>query len=393
MSSSAVPRGRTRAHTSGRQARHRAPLACVLLLALHAGCEGAKASKPGPRVVPVTAQLATRADVPLEIDANGNVVPISTIAVKSRVDGQIERVFFREGDDIAKGHPLFLIDPRPFRLALEQAQANLARDQVQEHNAELQEHRAAELLKQNLVSQQEYDQSYTQLASLRATLQADRGALDTAKVNLGYTKILAPIDGRTGSLQITAGNLIKANADTPLVVIRQISPIYVSFAVPADKLPQIRKNQAQAQLAVEARVPPDPTTAKGTLTFIDNTVDTATGTIALKATFANHDHALWPGQFVEVKMRLATLHDVVVVPARAVTTGQRGDQVFVLDDKLVAHARRVGSGLRAGDTVVIDRGLKAGERIVTDGQLNLVEGTKVELKPGLGSAEAAEAPP
>jgi multidrug efflux system membrane fusion protein len=354
----------------------------VLPMVALAACQGAKARDPGHHAVPVSAQVATRADVPIEIAANGNVLPISTISIKSRVDGQIDHVFFHEGEFVKEGSALFTIDPRPYRLALQQAEANLARDEVLTRNAEREAKRAAELLGQKLVSEQENDQKATQVATLQATLQADRVTVDNARINLGYTKIVAPITGRTGSLQIAAGNLVKANADAPLVVIRQISPIYVAFAVPADRLPEIQRNQERGALQVEARVPSDTTRVRGTLTFVDNTIDTATGTIALKATFPNQDRSLWPGQFVDVAMRLSMLSHAVLVPARAIMAGQRGDQAFVLSPQLVASSRDVQTGIRFGEQVVVTRGIEVGEQVVTDGQLNLLTGTKVELKVG-----------
>jgi multidrug efflux system membrane fusion protein len=358
--------------------------------ALFCGCQGARARDPGGRrAVPVSVQAAVSADVPIEVATNGNVLPISTIAIKSRVDGQIERVSFHEGDDVKAGSPLFTIDPRPFRLALQQAEATLARDEVLAKNAELEAQRASGLLEQKLVSQQEFDQRSTQLASLRVTLQADRGTVETARVNLGYTRIDAPISGRTGSLQITAGNLIKANTDPALIVIRQISPIYVAFSVPADRLPELRRGSEHGPLAVQARAPSDTATVDGKLTFIDNTVDTATGTIALKATFANEDHTLWPGQFVEVKLRFGTLHDAVIVPVRAIVPSQHGDQAFVVGEGLVVEARKVETGPRMGDSVVVRSGIKGGERVVTDGQMNLIPGSKVELNAALDKPEGA----
>ena len=320
--------------------------------------------------------------VPLEIAVNGNVLPISTIAVRSRIDGEIMRVFFREGQDVKKGAPLFQIDPRPFRVALQRASADLARDEAQLRNAELEQKRYTSLAQQKLVSQQEFDQRSTTVETLRATLQGDHSAVDNARLNLGCTDIIAPIGGRTGGLQITAGNVIKANSDPPLVVIRQISPIYVAFAVPADRLAEIRRFQGKGALAVEATVHGDSAArpAQGVLTFIDNSIDTATGTIALKATFKNADQALWPGQFVDVVLRLTALPNATVIPSRAIQTGQRGEQVFVVSDKLTAQVRLVKTSTHVGEWVVVDQGVSPGEHVVVDGQLNLVADTKVAIK-------------
>jgi multidrug efflux system membrane fusion protein len=340
--------------------------------------------------VPVSVSVETAAsrEVPLEVTVIGSVVPISVIEVRSRIEGQIERVFFKEGQEVKKGDPLFQIDARPYRVALERAAAELARDEVALRSAEVEEKRYGALQQQKLVSPQEYDVRAVALATARATLVADRSAVDSARVNLEYTKITASISGRTGSLQTTQGNVVKANSDKPLVVIRQISPIYVAFAVPADRLPEIRRFSQKGALAVEAGLHSDTgggggeNVARGELTFIDNTIDAATGTIALKATFANEDHELWPGQFVDASLRLSALPNATVIPARAVQPSQQGNQVFVIGADLVAQARVVKLGPRIGDAIVIEQGVAPGERVVVDGQLNLLPGSKVVVKGG-----------
>jgi multidrug efflux system membrane fusion protein len=364
----------------------------VALVSL-AACSG-----PAPQAAPrppvsVVVEKAKTMQVPVELSVIGNVESLSTIAVRSRIDGQIERVYFREGQDVRKGEPLFQIDARPYKVALERAQADAARDRVQLRQAELDEKRAAALIEQKLISAQEYDQRMTALETLRATLQADRSVLDNAQLNLDYTKISAPISGRAGSLQITAGNLVKANADPPLVVIRQLSPIRVSFAVPADRLPDIRRYAGENGLPVRATAHGDAeaTPARGELSFIDNAIDVATGTIVLKAVFPNEDDALWPGQFVDVKLTLSSLPNATVVPARAVQTGQHGDQVFVVTEAMTAEPRAVKTGTRAGELVVIESGVAPGERVVTDGELNLVPGTKVVIKTTEPAPSAARA--
>jgi multidrug efflux system membrane fusion protein len=339
--------------------------------------------------VPVSVSVETAAsrEVPLEVTVIGSVVPISVIEVRSRIEGQIERVFFKEGQEVKKGDPLFQIDARPYRVALERAAAELARDEVALRSAEVEEKRYGALQQQKLVSPQEYYVRAVALATARATLVADRSAVDSARVNLEYTKITASISGRTGSLQTTQGNVVKANSDKPLVVIRQISPIYVAFAVPADRLPEIRRFSQKGALAVEAGLHSDTggggeNVARGELTFIDNTIDAATGTIALKATFANEDHELWPGQFVDASLRLSALPNATVIPARAVQPSQQGNQVFVIGADLVAQARVVKLGPRIGDAIVIEQGVAPGERVVVDGQLNLLPGSKVVVKGG-----------
>jgi multidrug efflux system membrane fusion protein len=352
------------------------------------GCGQEPTHDPVSRIVPVSVQTAAKSSVPLEISVIGNVVPIATIAVKSRVDGQVQRVFFSEGQYVKKGEPLFQIDARPFRVALAQARANLARDAAQARNAELEEKRSSTLIRDKLISQQEYDQKSMQLETLRAAVQADQAMVDNAQVNLDYCAISSPVSGRTGSLQIAAGNLLKANSDPPLVVIRQISPIYVSFAAPAERLTEIRKYSERGALRVQVSQPGVNTApTQGSLTFIDNTVDTGTGTIGMKATFANEDGALWPGQFARVSLFLSDLPDAVVVPARAVQAGQQGDHVFVVADGRTVQSRAVKTGVRFGELVVIEQGVAAGEQVVTDGQLNLVSGAKIEIKPAIGKPE------
>lgn len=362
------------------------------LLSLTACSETAPQAPPRPPVS-VVVEKAKTMQVPVELTVIGNVESISTIAVRSRIDGQIERVYFREGQDVRKGEPLFQIDARPYKVALERAQADAARDRVQLRQAELDEKRASTLIEQKLISAQEYDQRNTAADTLRATLQADRSILDNAQLNLDYTKISSPISGRAGSLQITAGNLVKANADPPLVVIRQLSPIRVSFAVPADRLSDIRRYAGKNGLPVQAapHADDDATPVRGELSFIENTIDVATGTIVLKAVFENDDDALWPGQFVDVKMTLSSIPNATVVPARAVQNGQRGDQVFVVTDAMTAEPRPVKTGTRNGDLVVIESGVAPGERVVTDGQLNLVAGTKVVIKTAEPAPSAARA--
>lgn len=363
----------------------------VSLLACAIGCTPEVKADPTRRAVPVSVQLAKTSDVPLRLTVIGNVLPIATISVRSRIDGQVERVFFGEGQFVKKGEPLFQIDPRPYRVALAQARANLARDTAQARNAELEAKRAAALIKDKLVSQQEYDQKATAALTLNAAVLGDQAQVDSAQVNLDYTAIASPIAGRTGALQVAAGNLVKANGDPALVVIRQISPIYVQFTAPAENLPDIRRYSAQGALKVQvtpsagkASTPRD-----GQLTFIDNTVDVATGTITMKATLANEDGELWPGQFARVDLFLSQLEGAVVVPARAVQSGQQGDHVFVVSSDLKVQSRAVTTGARFGELVVIENGIAAGEQIVTDGQLSLVPGTKVEIKASVERPEGA----
>jgi multidrug efflux system membrane fusion protein len=370
----------------GRRYSHRqGVLVLALFLAAPGACHRAERAPRTRPPVPVTAERAVIDSLPVIIEAVGTVTPMATVDIRSRIDGRLERVYFEEGQLVEAGDRLFEIDARPLRAALAQATANLARDEAQARTASSEERRYRRLLERGLVSRQEYEQRASNAEALAASVAADRAAVVSARVNLGYTRINAPISGKTGSLHITAGNVVKAN-DTVLVGIRQISPIYVTFAVPAENLPEIRRRTNLAEeskvLPVYAATPgaPESDVRPGMLTFIDNTVDTGTGTIALKATFANRDRALWPGQFINARL-LLDRKDGVVVPAQALQTGQRGDYVFVVGSNMTAESRMVRVGVRAGERIAIEAGIKPGELVVTDGQLGLVPGAPVELRP------------
>jgi multidrug efflux system membrane fusion protein len=287
---------------------------------------------------------------------------------------------------VKKGDLLFTIDPRPYEAALRQAEANLARSTAQFENARAEERRYEELVKKGYVSQTQYEQVRTNAAALEATVFADKALLENAKLNLGYCTVRAPFTGRTGSLAVYEGNLIKANADAPMVTINQIQPVNVSFAVPEKYLPEIKSYMAKGPLKVEALVSKDDTSpAAGRLAFIENVVDTATGTIKLKGAFDNKDRRLWPGQFVHVVLTLAVQDNAVVVPTEAVQMGQAGQFVFTVRDDLTAEVRPVAVDRTSGGETVIESGLKPGERVVTDGQVRLMPGAKMEIK---GEAEA-----
>ncbi len=422
----------------------RAALAALTLVAAAlaaVGCSdrasGTPKGQPAPPAVPVGAATAERRSVPVQVTALGNVQAYTTVGVKSQVAGQIMRVHFTEGHEVKRGELLLTIDPRPFEAALQQAQANvgkdtaqlrqmeaglaqrqaeitqalanLERDQAQMENARVQEARYKDLVQKELVAREQYDQYRTNLAALLATVQADRAAVenakasaraaeaqmenaraaikadealvDAARLQLAYTTIRAPMDGRTGNLLIQAGNVVKSNEDNPLVVIAQVHPIYVSFAVPEQNLPAIKKYRAEGSLKVEALTAgAGQRPAVGALTFMNNTVDLATGTIQLKATFPNTDNALWPGQAVDVVLTLTT-EDAVLVPSQAVQAGQQGPFVFVVKSDLTVESRPVKVGRRLARELVIEQGLQPGERVVTDGQLRLVPGARVEIKP------------
>jgi multidrug efflux system membrane fusion protein len=296
------------------------------------------------------------------------------------VNGEISEVFFREGQDVRQGKLLFRIDPRPFEATLLQAESALARDRAQAKNADEDAKRYAQLSSKGFVAKQEYDRIRTNADALNAVVQADEAAVENARLQLEYTAIMSPIDGRTGAITAQKGNIVKAN-DVPLVTINQITPIYVTFSIPEQELANIKRYQASGDLHVEVSIPQSGNKPiAGVLTFIDNKVNTTTGTIILKATFPNQDRALWPGQFVDVVVTLTTERDRVIVPTQALQTGQQGQYVFVIKDDMTVELRIVTPGRLYGNWTVIDKGVAAGEKVVTDGQLRLVPGSKVEIK-------------
>lgn len=330
--------------------------------------------------VPVTVAKVALETVPVQLHAIGNGEAYSTINVKSQVDGQLQEVYFTEGQDVKKGDLIFKIDTRPFEAAYHQAEANLARDLAQEKNAQSQQERGKKLFDAGIASKEQFDQLLSTAAALSATVRADRAAMENAKIQLDYCSIYSPLGGRTGTLMVHPGNIVKAN-DTTLVVINQISPLYVDFTVPEGYLPEIKRYLAQGSLRVEASVPNDqgPPEA-GTISFVNNTVDTSTGTILLKATFPNPRKRLWPGQFMNVVVTLTSVHDAVVVPNQAVQTGQAGQYVFVVKEDHSVEIRPVVVGSGWGTGEVIEKGLREGETVVTDGQLLLYPGARVEVK-------------
>ncbi len=328
--------------------------------------------------VPVTVAAVAVKSVPLQIRAIGNVETYSTVGVKSQIGGLLVRVHFKEGQDVKKGDLLFTIDPRPYETALRQTEANLAKDNAQLENARVEVNRYAELVKKGYVAQEQYDQIRTNAAALEATVNASRAAVENAQLQLKYCYIYSPLTGRTGDLITNEGNLIKAN-DVSMVVINQIQPVYVNFSVPEQGLSEIKKYVSEGKLKVEAFLSiSDKDPEVGVLTFIDNSVDIATGTIKLKASFENIDKRLWPGQFVNVILTLKTQPDAIVVPSQAVQTGQQGQFVFVVKDGS-AELRPVSVGITYEDIVVIESGLVPGEQVVTDGQMRLMPGAKVEI--------------
>jgi multidrug efflux system membrane fusion protein len=342
-----------------------------------------KKSGPPPRMekVPVTAATVIQKAVPVQLRAIGNVEAYSTISVKSQIEGLLTRVHFKEGQYVNKGDILFTIDPSPYEAALKQAEANLAKDNAQLENAHKEVSRYEDLVKKGYVAQEQYDQIRTNAAALEATVNADKALVENAYLQLKYCYIYSPINGRTGNLIANEGNLIKANADNPMVTINQIQPIYVTFSVPEQYLNEIKKYMAAGKLNVEAFISKeDVMPEQGVLTFIDNTVDMATGTIKLKGTFANKGKRLWPGQFVNVLLTLTMQPDAIVIPSQAVQAGQSGVYVFVIKSDLTAESRPVVVARSLDGDSVIEKGLQPGEKVVTDGQLRLVPGAKMEIK-------------
>ena len=406
---------------------HRTPLIALAALAALGACSK-KAEKPQSMPVPVLVAPASRADVPYDIQANGVVMPLSTSAITAQVDGLITHVYFREGQDVEKGAMLFQIEDRPYRAAYGQALANLARDRETSANAQKQVERYQTLVKQDYVTQEQSDQQKATAGAALATVKADEAAVENAKFNLDNTSIRAPISGRTGGLLVREGNVVHAGGNTPLVVINQVSPILVRFPVPSTDLPLIQKYGTSGKLPVVAMpggarqsaqdtaggppgmgsdAPPDQASgvdpsavnliaqlppARGTLYFIDNSVDTLTGTVMLKASFPNTDKLLWAGQFVATTLHLFVERNALVVPAEAVVTGQQGAYVYVIDSAGTAQQRKVSVERSAGSVSVITAGLSDGERVVRSGQSRLTSGAKVKVATATDTASAPVAP-
>jgi membrane fusion protein, multidrug efflux system len=380
---------------SNRNSLLRVASASVLLaisVVLVVGCSGngARGDNERPKqptivapLVPVMVGKVSQKTVPVEVRVIGNGEAYSTVQVKSQVDGQVERVYFQEGQDVKKGDLLFTIDRRPFEATLQQTQANVAKDAAQEKNAEAQAERNEQLFKEGIISKDQYDQFRTNADALKAAVRADQAAVENAKIQLGYCSVFSPIDGRTGTLMVHPGNVVKAN-DAALVVVNQISPLYVDFSAPEQYLAEIRRFMAAGRLKVQASVSNDPLHPEdGFVSFVNNTVDTTTGTILLKGTFANPEKRLWPGQFVNVVLTLTSMPNAVVAPSQAVQTGQQGQYAFVVKDDHTVDLRPVVSGLTVGGETVIEKGLQPGETVVTDGQLMLFPGARVEIKSSL----------
>jgi membrane fusion protein, multidrug efflux system len=373
--------------TTSRIAPH-APRALLLVLSAAALASCAHNAGDRAQAVPVVTATAVVRPTPFEIDANGTVEPIQTVAILPQISGTVLKIAFREGDDVTAGQTLFQIDPRPYQAALALAEATLGRDAAQAASAVENARRYEALAKKDYVAAQQSLDQRAAADALLATLRADSAAVRTARLNLEYATIRAPITGRTGRLLVHEGDVVRTNATTPLVVINQIRPIRVRFAVPERSLPAIQHYRAHDLKVLVLPAGGDSTTlSDGLLTFVDNAVDTASGTVLLKAEFPNRDEVLWPGEFVGARLILYVDTSAIVVPAQAIMSGQQGPYVFTISlNDSTAHVQPV-TVARSNDTIaVIAQGISAGQVVVTDGQLKLFDKARVEITRGVSSA-------
>jgi multidrug efflux system membrane fusion protein len=352
--------------------------AAVLALASLAACSKPPAAKSPP--IPVETSVASRIAAPLTIEANGVVEPVQTVAVQAQVGGTLETVAFNEGDDVQAGQLLFKIDPRPFEAALRQAQATAARDEATAATAQREAERYQALVQKDYVTKSQADQAASAAAAAQATVQASRAAVDNAQLNLNYTTIRAPIAGRTGRLLVRQGNLVKPGSD-PLVVINTLHPILVRFPVVQHDFPALQRRLAKGPVPVRVVTADSGKVSEvGTLAFLDNAVDSLTGTVTAKARFQNQMNSLWPGEYVRVSVELEVQAGAVAIPTRAVQSGQQGNYVFVVGSDKVAKVRQIDVGRVVGEMTTIDKGLDAGEQVVVDGQSRLTPNARVDIK-------------
>lgn len=354
-------------------------LASILLTACSEGKSDLPLKAPP---VPVTVGSVTQKTVPVTVKAIGNVEAYTSVSVKARVGGELKRVHFQEGQEVKQGDLLFTIDPRPYEAVLKEVQAKLARDRALLKKAQDDAQRYSRLIKDDLISREQYDQIMANAQALGATVQADEAAVEHARLQVGYCFISSPISGRTGSLLINQGNLIKAEDEkNSIVVIHQIQPIYVSFAVPEKYFPEIKAAMQKGALPLSVVIAGDePQPIQGKLTFIDNQVDRTTGTVRLKGTFTNAEKRLWPGQFVDVSLELSSQPNALVIPAEAVQTGQGEQFVYVVKPDQTVDYRTIQLERIMNGEAVVKEGLAPGEQVVTDGQLRLVPGARVQIK-------------
>jgi multidrug efflux system membrane fusion protein len=318
--------------------------------------------------------------VPLTIEGIGTVIAASTVAVHSQITGELTSVNFIEGDEVQEGQVIVTLDKRPLEAAVNQAQAALDRDQAQATNARAQATRYLDLQNRGIATHEQVDQMVANAAALEATVASDRANLESAKVQLDYATIRAPLTGKTGLLQVHPGNLVRAGDTGAIVTINKITPVYVAFSIPEARLPDLKRYMAKGKLSVIAEAPNDDKPSTGVITFVDNAVDVTTGQIKVKGTFPNTDRRLWPGQYVNASLTLSDESNAVVAPSIAVQTGQQGTYAFVVKPDQTVELRNVVVERTSGDDSVIKSGLKPGEVVVTDGVLRLVPGTKVTIK-------------
>ncbi|MGH9972195.1 MAG: efflux RND transporter periplasmic adaptor subunit [Pyrinomonadaceae bacterium] len=389
----------------------------LISVLFNAGCKKGQQAQPN-NSVPVTVGKAVQKEMPIEIRAIGNVQAITSVSVRAQVTGRLMLVHFKEGDNVRKGQLLFTLDTRPFEEAVKQAQAdlqksiaaqkqaeaNLAKDLAQAQYAAVEDRRYQTLLDEGVVSREQAEQFRTNSEAFVATVNADKSAIgtakaqvqfsqsavDNAKVQLSYCLIRSPLDGRTGNLVVTRGNLVDVNDQTSLVVINQITPIYATFSVPESSLSNVKRYFSAGVLSVQAQPDTDPQHNRlGRLSFVDNQVNQTTGTIQLKAVFPNADGILWPGQFANIVLTLTKQPNALVVPAQAIQTSQQGTFVFVIKQDQTAEMRPIVVNRTMGNEAVIERGLNEGEMVVTDGQLRLVPGAKVQINANIGPVASA----
>jgi multidrug efflux system membrane fusion protein len=351
-------------------------LSCLCLSLNRASAQ----EKPKAKAAPVLAGEAVRGSIPVTLAAVGTVEASEVVEIKARINGLLRTVHFDEGSDVRQGDPLFSLDSRDLEAQLRSARAGLDRIRAQLKKAGEDKRRNDDLLRQDLISRDQQETTDTALAALQAEMREAEAAVDAAAVDLSYSEIRSPLSGRTGVLQLHAGNMVKANADSPMVVISRVEPVNVRFAVPEARLSDIMAAQAKAPLRVTARPAGLSEAVSGSLSFIDSAVDSRTGTITLKARFANADRQLWPGQFADVILEVGTMQDAVLVPGRAVAPGAEGEYVFVILPDNTVEYRTVRTGLRHGDLAIVKSGLNGGERIVLDGHLRLTPGAAVTIR-------------
>ena len=352
--------------------------AITIALFLCGGCVNKKEKPKAKAPVPVKVAQAQQKNVPIQVKAIGNIEAYTSVAIKSQVGGQIARLHFAEGSYVDKGDLLISIDPEPFKATLSQYEAALAKDLAQARFAREQAERYAGLLKEGIVTRDQYELLQSNAESLAAAIAADRSAIKNAKIQLGYCSIRSPISGRTGTIALQPGNLVKAN-DLPIVTINQLTPIYATFSIPEKLLAEVKLAMSGNELKIETVIPNEPGSSEtGTISFLDNAVNPATGTIKLKGVFANKSRKLWPGQFTDVVMTLGIRKNAVVVPTNAIQTSQQGQFIYVVKADNSVEVRQVTTTMAAGDDTVVEKGLAAGETVVVDGQLRLTPGAVVE---------------